>query len=555
MKIFHSSASRRLHALIDTQAAVELDLQGYIIDANPPFLSAMGYLLEDIKGAHQRLFIDPDYAQSSAYFDVWDALRRGESQVVECIHINRQREQLWMQSSYHPITNRLGQVSSVILVVQDFTQRKLLSTTFENQFKAISQSQAVIEFDIHGAILNANDNFLAIIGYSLQELQGKHDRILIDQPEANSAGYRQLWSNLRAGQYQMGEFRRRHKSGRDIWFQASYNPIPDTQGRPRSVIVLATDITAMVNQRTHDALLSQVTYGTDQAIIITNIDGEIEYVNHAFEKLTGYRLDEILGEKPGQLLQGPLTDANTVQHMHFCIKRRQAFQVEIVNYTKQGESYWTALTVNPVLDQQGVLQRFVCVQTNITQSKLKALEDATRLKSIRATTPTAEWSARGELLDANTQMLQILEQSGTTTAKKMLESIYCDVMNSMSAQQLQQGIGCEFEFSVNIANGQEKWLKGTLNPLMNNIGNLVGVTMYAIDITAQHQTMAQIRSAVESINGLAMQTSVLAMRATIEAAKAGENGRGFAQVASAARQLAHDSADSASEIAALLQSP
>ena len=409
----------------------------------------MGYLLEDLKGAHQRLFIDPDYAQSNAYRDLWNALRRGEPQLVECVHISRRREQLWMQASYHPITNRLGHVSGVMVVVQDFTQRKVLSTTFENQLRAISQSQAVVELDIHGTILNANDNFLAMIGYSLQELQGKHHRLLIDQVEANSVSYRQLWSNLRAGQYQAGEFRRRHKSGRDVWLQASYNPIPDIQGRPRSVIALATDITAMVQQRNHDALLSQVTYGTDQSIIITNSEGEIEYVNHAFEKLTGYRLDEVIGEKPGQLLQGPLTDAKTVEHMQSCLKRRQPFQVEIVNYTKHGESYWSALTVNPVLDRQGVLQRFVCVQTNITQSKLKAQEDAIRLEAIRASTPTVDWSARGELRDANTHMLQILEQPGMASAKKMLEGIYRDVMTSMSAQQLHQGIGCEFEFSIN----------------------------------------------------------------------------------------------------------
>lgn len=555
MNIFKSSATRRLHALIDTQAAIELDLQGYVVDANARFLLAMGYLLEDLKGAHQRLFIDPDYAQSGAYRDLWDALRRGESQVVECVHITRRREQLWMQASYHPITNRLGQVSGVMLLVQDFTQRKLLNTTFENQLKAISQSQAVIEFDIHGAIINVNEKFLTMTGYSLQELQGKHHRMLVDQAEANSAGYRQLWSGLRAGQYQLGEFRRLHKTGRDIWLQASYNPIPDIHGRPRSVIALATDITSMVNQRNHDALLSQVTYGTDQAIIITNTDGEIEYVNRAFEKLTGYRLDEVLGEKPGPLLQGPMTDTDTIQHMHACLKRRQGFQVEIMNYTKQGETYWSALTVNPVFDRQGVLQRYVCVQSDITQRKLKAQEDAIRLEAIRATTPTVDWTARGELIDANSQMLQILEQPGITAAKKMLEGIYRDVMTSISAQQLHQGIGCEFEFSVNTAGGLEKWLKGTLNPLMESTGKLAGVTMYAIDITAQHQTLAQIRSAMQSINGLAMQTSALAMRATIEAAKAGENGRGFAQVASAARQLAHDSADSASEIAALLQSP
>lgn len=549
---FRSQASRLNEALLGSQASVEFDSAGHVLSANASFLALMGYTLAEIKGKHHSMFVDAAEAASPGYRAFWHKLAQGERHSAEFLRFNKSGQPLWLQASYCPVMNRFGRVTRVVKVAQDLTARRLREADTESQVKAISKSQAMIRFTLDGVITWANDNFLHALGYRLDEIVGRHHSMFVDRQEAASAEYRSFWAELKAGKFKVAEFRRIHKSGAGIWIQASYNPTFDLSGAPNGVVKFATDITEAVRQRQTNALLSLVADGTDNSVVICNTAGQIEYVNPGFTKLTGYTAEEALGKRPGQLLQGPHTDPACVDRIRAKLAAQQPFYEQILNYSKSGEPYWISLSINPIFGADGKLARFVSVQANVTESKMRAFEDATRLDAIRASTATADWSANGELLDASPTLLRILGCANVADASKLLQPAYAAAMQTESGARLREGESYAAEVKLQGADGAV-WMQCTFNAVFAVDRSLSKLAMYASDTTQQRETMDRIRAVVGTINGLAMQTNLLSLNAAIEAARAGDSGRGFAVVASEVRSLARRSADSASEIASMLQ--
>ncbi|TCR63629.1 methyl-accepting chemotaxis protein [Bosea sp. BK604] len=231
-------------AINRSQAVIEFDLTGKILNANENFLAVLGYTLDEIKGQHHRMFVDPAERESAAYRQFWEALGRGEYSSGQYLRFGKGGKEVWIQASYNPILGAGGRPVGVIKYAFDITAQKERLADLEGQQAAISKAQAVIEFDLTGKILTANDNFLAVLGYSLDEIKGQHHRMFVDPAERESAAYRQFWERLGRGEYDAAQYRRIGKGGKEIWIQASYNPIFDSKGRPYKVVKFATDITA-----------------------------------------------------------------------------------------------------------------------------------------------------------------------------------------------------------------------------------------------------------------------------------------------------------------------
>jgi len=235
-----------LQALDKSQAVIQFKPDGTILTANANFLGAIGYSLDEIQGQHHSMFVEPDFARSSEYQQFWEALGRGEFQAAEYKRIAKGGREIWIQASYNPILNSKGETTKVVKYATDITADTLLKADHAGQIEAISKSQAVIEFQMDGTIITANANFLGAVGYSLDEVQGKHHRIFVDPDFAASADYRSFWEKLGNGEFQAAEYKRFGKGGKEIWIQASYNPINDPSGKPFKVVKYATDITAQV---------------------------------------------------------------------------------------------------------------------------------------------------------------------------------------------------------------------------------------------------------------------------------------------------------------------
>ncbi len=239
----------KLVALYRSQAVIEFDLKGTILNANINFLDLMDYSLEEIIGNNHQIFVDPKYAASSDYRLFWKELNEGEFKVAEFKRFGKNNKEVWIQASYNPLRDSIGNIYGIIKFASDITEQKLRNANYTGQIDAISRSQAVIEFDLNGNILKANKNFLDALGYKIEEIKGKHHSMFVDDNYAESKEYKEFWTILAQGEFQAAKYKRIGKDGREVWIQATYNPIFDMNGKPFKVVKYATDITKQVKEQ------------------------------------------------------------------------------------------------------------------------------------------------------------------------------------------------------------------------------------------------------------------------------------------------------------------
>ncbi|TXJ10885.1 MAG: PAS domain S-box protein [Afipia sp.] len=236
-------------AISKAQAVVEFRMDGTVLTANENFLNAMGYTLAEIQNRHHSLFVEAAARDGDAYRAFWEQLNQGVYQTGEYKRVGKGGREVWILASYNPVLDQRGTPFKIVKFATDVTQQKLRTADIDGQITAISRSQAVIEFRMDGTILTANENFLRTMGYSLDEIQGRHHSMFVDQSERNDAAYREFWARLNRGEYQAAEYKRLGKGGREVWIQASYNPILDLNNKPFKVVKYATDTTAQAITR------------------------------------------------------------------------------------------------------------------------------------------------------------------------------------------------------------------------------------------------------------------------------------------------------------------
>jgi len=248
-KLQNANFTGQIAAIGKSQAVIEFQMDGTIASANDNFLNTVGYRLDEIQGKHHSIFAEPGYASSPEYKEFWAKLNRGEYAAGEYKRIGKGGKEVWIQASYNPILDTNGKPSKVVKFATDVTAQKLQNANFTGQIAAIGKSQAVIEFQMDGTILSANDNFLNTLGYRLEEIQGKHHSIFAEPGYATSPEYKEFWTKLNRGEYDAGEYKRIGKGGKEVWIQASYNPILDLNGKPFKVVKYATDVTQQISNR------------------------------------------------------------------------------------------------------------------------------------------------------------------------------------------------------------------------------------------------------------------------------------------------------------------
>jgi methyl-accepting chemotaxis protein len=273
-----SDMASQVGAINRSQAVIEFTPDGKILHANSNFLNAVGYTLEEIKGKHHSMFCDPAYRESPEYRAFWQKLGRGEFDANQYKRIGKGGKEIWIQASYNPLVDRSGKVTGVIKFATDITADKLRNADFEGQMAAVHKAQAVIEFKLDGTIVTANENFLNAVGYSLQEIRGQHHGMFCEPAYRQSPEYKAFWEKLARGEFDTGQYKRIGKGGKEIWIQASYNPIFDASGRPFKVVKFASDITAMRQavEQTRDAVMAAKNKDLSQRIPMTGKTGELE---------------------------------------------------------------------------------------------------------------------------------------------------------------------------------------------------------------------------------------------------------------------------------------
>ena len=436
-----------LAALSKSQAIIEFDLSGKILTANENFCRALGYDLSEIVGRHHSMFVEPSVVSSQDYKAFWSKLAAGQFDQRQYKRIGKGGREVWIEASYNPVSRR-GKPVKVVKIATEITDRKLKSAEDAGKIDALSRAQAIIEFSPEGEVLTANDNFLAALGYSLSEVQGRHHSMFCEPAYIQSPQYKQFWDKLAGGNFVADEFMRLGKGGRKVFIQASYNPIFDLNGKVFKVVKFATDVTGRVEnvEKLAQCLTDLADGDLAQRIdkpFIPSLDRLRTDFNAASEKLK--RAMTLVSENAGAISSG----SNEIRSAADDLARRTEQQAASIEETAAA------------LEE---------ITTAVNDSSRRADEAG---KIVARARDHAEHSGQ-VVRDAISAMDQIEKSS-------------------------------------------------------REISNIIGV-----------------------IDEIAFQTNLLALNAGVEAARAGEAGKGFAVVAQEVRELAQRSATAAKEIKSLI---
>ncbi|KYG21951.1 histidine kinase [Bradyrhizobium sp. AT1] len=479
----------QIDAIGRSQAVIEFAMDGTIITANQNFLDTLGYAIEEIRGRNHSMFVTADQHGGAEYRDFWAALKRGEFQAGEFMRIAKGGHEIWIEASYNPVIGSDGNPVKVIKIATEITAKKLRGMADASKLAAIDRAQAMIEFKLDGTIVNANENFLNALGYSLAEIEGKHHSMFMPQADRDSVDYREFWAALRRGEYQAGEFKRIGKGGREVWILASYNPVMDDTGKPIGVVKFATDVTAS-KVRNADLAGQIEAIGKSQAVIEFNMDGTIITANANFLGALGYSLAEIKGHHHSMFVEPSERDGTAYREFWDALNRGQYQAAEYKRIGKGGKEVYIQASYNPILDLNGKPFKVVKYATDVTR--------------------------------------QVLVRLGNERVRGMMESV------AAGSEELNASVR---EISEAMTKSRET--------AMGAVEQVSTADAQAQRLTEAAHAMSGI---VELINNITGQINLLALNATIESARAGEAGRGFAVVASEVKSLANQAKQATDKI-------
>jgi methyl-accepting chemotaxis protein len=477
-----------------TTIVSESDLKGNIVAINDKFCEVSQYSRDELIGQPHSIVRHPDMPKE-VFKQVWATIGRG--QIFHGVVKNRRKDgtPYYVDAVIAPILGKNGKPRKYLGVRYDITQSEIARQNMKGIVDAIDKSYATIEFDLNGAIQTANNVFLQTMGYTLDEIKGKHHSMFVEPSYGGAHEYRAFWEKLGRGECDAGQYKRFAKGGREVWLQASYNPIMDEMGRPFKVVKFATDITGQKE--------AQIEVGK---LIAAAAAGQLK------ERIKTDRFEgeaKRLTQSINQLLDAVTTPLQEAQVVLMALANKDLTMTMTGLY--QGEFDQIKGSINGAI-------------TNLKEA-LTTVREATESVSLGA-----EEIAKGneDLSQRTSEQAASLEET-SSAMEEMTATVKQNADNARQANQLAVA-------------ARDVAAKGG------------AVTSRAVEAMGEiNQSSKKIADIITVIDEIAFQTNLLALNAAVEAARAGEHGRGFAVVAAEVRNLAQRSATAAKEIKGLIK--
>lgn len=368
-----------LNAIDRVQGVVEMDLDGRLLAVNANFCSWFGYEPSELQGRHHSMLCQPHYAASADYRAFWQKLRSGDFHVGEFARVAKDGSSVWIQASYNPVFDESGAVVSIVKFATNVTADKLRNADFEAKMRALDLSQAVVEFDLSGRVLHANDNFLRIFSYSLEQVVGRHHLMFCEEALVRTPAYVDFWRSLAEGRFKSGQYKRIDSLGREVWLQATYNPVVDADGRPVKIVKFASDIT---EQKRRNAEFEGVVSAIKRSVAVIEFDlkGRVLDISPQMCQILEYAAEDLIGEHHTRLLDPDFFNQEKYTAFWAALRRGEPLRDEVVRVSRSGRRVHMEAAYTPVADPEGRIYKVIKFAIDLTERHAlnEALREAVR---------------------------------------------------------------------------------------------------------------------------------------------------------------------------------